>query len=304
MEIFKVYLVSVVSFLFLSLVASDRVTTYSIKTSFPSNPNLEVSTHSVDSFVDGSSSSFYNIDRVVPSGPNEQQSPDPIPPPPFMDQSSKVLNFNRNINRLVPSSPNQQESPDPVHPIDQLSAPKDFSSDSFMFSEHRGKKATSTQVLEIKSCCSSSVHYVEFALQYRLGCCLPAHSQEFKHSSYGSNTTHQGLEVLSNEKGGPEHPELDIPGLDYKQLDLKCIQNIRSSPTSSANSNASLEASMMPSHSFSSNQLLAKRKLFAESQIGRSNFEKLLVPKLPQLPGIGPFRVVLENVKDKVLLLI
>jgi hypothetical protein len=63
----------------------------------------------------------------------------------------------------------------------------------------------------------------------------------------------------------------------------------RSSPTSSFNS---------------SQQLHAQRKLFAESRIGRSSFQKLLEPKLPHLPGIAPYRVVLGNVKDKVSLLI
>lgn len=50
----------------------------------------------------------------------------------------------------------------------------------------------------------------------------------------------------------------------------------------------------------SSSQLLAQRKLFAESQIGRSSFRKLLEPSLHQRPGITPYRVVLGNVKDKV----
>jgi len=44
--------------------------------------------------------------------------------------------------------------------------------------------------------------------------------------------------------------------------------------------------------------------LYAESQTGKSTFQKLLEPMLPQLPGIAPYRIVLGNVKDKVLLLI
>jgi len=40
--------------------------------------------------------------------------------------------------------------------------------------------------------------------------------------------------------------------------------------------------------------------LFAESQIGRTSFHRLLEPKLPQHPAIAPYRVVLGNVKDKV----
>ncbi|KAI5435768.1 Phosphoenolpyruvate carboxylase 4 [Lathyrus oleraceus] len=41
---------------------------------------------------------------------------------------------------------------------------------------------------------------------------------------------------------------------------------------------------------------------YQESQTGKSGFQKLLEPQLPQLPGIAPYRVVLGNVKDKVLL--
>ncbi|KAI5424525.1 Phosphoenolpyruvate carboxylase 4 [Lathyrus oleraceus] len=39
--------------------------------------------------------------------------------------------------------------------------------------------------------------------------------------------------------------------------------------------------------------------IFQESQTGKSGFQKLLEPQLPQLPGIAPYRVVLGNVKDK-----
>lgn len=56
--------------------------------------------------------------------------------------------------------------------------------------------------------------------------------------------------------------------------------------------------------SFNSSQLLAQRKLFAEAQIGRSSFQKLLEPRLPQRPGIAPYRVVLGSVKEKVWLFI
>ncbi|KAI5389468.1 hypothetical protein KIW84_074941 [Lathyrus oleraceus] len=38
---------------------------------------------------------------------------------------------------------------------------------------------------------------------------------------------------------------------------------------------------------------------YQESQTGKSGFQKLLEPQLPQLPGIAPYRVVLGNVKDK-----
>ncbi|ESW25309.1 hypothetical protein PHAVU_003G024800 [Phaseolus vulgaris] len=115
------------------------------------------------------------------------------------------------------------------------------------------------------------------------------------------------------EKGGSEHPRL-MPGADYKQFNPKGGEissstessggspNVRSSVPISPNSSASSLVSMTRSPSFnSSQQLLAQRKLFAESQTGRTSFHRLLEPKLPQLPGIAPYRVVLGNVKDKLL---
>lgn len=50
-----------------------------------------------------------------------------------------------------------------------------------------------------------------------------------------------------------------------------------------------------------SSSLLAQRKLFAESQIGRNSFHKLLEPSLSQRPGIAPYRIILGDVKEKVL---
>ncbi|TKY69425.1 Phosphoenolpyruvate carboxylase 4 [Spatholobus suberectus] len=114
------------------------------------------------------------------------------------------------------------------------------------------------------------------------------------------------------EKGGSEHPRL-MPGADHKQLNHKDGEissstesnggscSARSSIASSPNSSASSLVSMTRSPSFNSSQLVAQRKLFAESQIGRSSFQKLLEPKLPHLPGIAPYRVVLGDVKDKLL---
>lgn len=55
------------------------------------------------------------------------------------------------------------------------------------------------------------------------------------------------------------------------------------------------------SPSSNSSRLLNQRKMFAESQIGRSSFQKLLEPRPPQRSGIAPYRVVLGNVKDKLM---
>lgn len=47
-------------------------------------------------------------------------------------------------------------------------------------------------------------------------------------------------------------------------------------------------------------QLLAQRKIFADSQVGRASFQKLLEPSSSQRPGIAPYRIVLGDVKEKV----
>lgn len=53
--------------------------------------------------------------------------------------------------------------------------------------------------------------------------------------------------------------------------------------------------------SLDSSQMAAKRKMFSESAIGRESFRKLLEPSQPLRPGIAPYRIVLGEVKNKVL---
>lgn len=53
------------------------------------------------------------------------------------------------------------------------------------------------------------------------------------------------------------------------------------------------------SASLSASQLL-QRKLFAENQIGRASFQKLMEPSSSHRPGIAPYRIVLGDVKEKV----
>ncbi|KAM0852641.1 hypothetical protein ACQ4PT_051647 [Festuca glaucescens] len=44
-----------------------------------------------------------------------------------------------------------------------------------------------------------------------------------------------------------------------------------------------------------------RKMLFTESKIGRSSFRKLLEPSLSDRPGITPYRIVLGNVKEKMM---
>ncbi|KAJ0095925.1 hypothetical protein Patl1_16534 [Pistacia atlantica] len=110
--------------------------------------------------------------------------------------------------------------------------------------------------------------------------------------------------------GGSHYPKLDVPGTDYMPLNCQDGQDSvspesslgKSFPNGSiANSTGSQSAGLSHNSSFNSVPLLAQRKLYAESQIGRSSFQKLLEPRLSQRPGIAPYRIVLGNVKEKLM---
>ncbi|CAL0299730.1 unnamed protein product [Lupinus luteus] len=111
------------------------------------------------------------------------------------------------------------------------------------------------------------------------------------------------------ENGESQHPRLDMPGHDYTQLNHKGGEILSSSTASKRGSSniqspqksstISSPSAISPSSSSNSVPLLGQRKLFAESNIGRSSFKKLLEPSLPQFPGLAPYRIVLGNVKDK-----
>ncbi|KAK3442813.1 hypothetical protein EUGRSUZ_B03067 [Eucalyptus grandis] len=115
--------------------------------------------------------------------------------------------------------------------------------------------------------------------------------------------------------GDSQYPRLELPGTDYMPLnrqegqgpsfsDSQFQDSGRSSSKSSENGTSSngLQPAVTPrGSSYASSQFHAQRKLFAESQIGRSSFHKLLEPSLPQLPGIAPYRIVLGDVKDKLM---
>ncbi|KAL2455270.1 Phosphoenolpyruvate carboxylase 4 [Abeliophyllum distichum] len=110
------------------------------------------------------------------------------------------------------------------------------------------------------------------------------------------------------------YPPLDVPGSDFMPLnrqDGQTSSRVEGSTSSigklsiktTGNGNVSnlgnAQSAVTPKAiSFSSSQLLAQRKLFAESQIGRTSFQRLLEPSSSQQPGIAPYRVVLGFVKE------
>ncbi|XP_023550392.1 phosphoenolpyruvate carboxylase 4 [Cucurbita pepo subsp. pepo] len=97
-----------------------------------------------------------------------------------------------------------------------------------------------------------------------------------------------------------EFPRTDHPSSNNEETSVRNTHASLSNGTSPSAS-AFQSNSLSRTASFNSTQLLAQRKLFAESQIGRSSFQKLLEPKLPVRPGIAPYRVVLGSVKDKLV---
>ncbi|KAG6757821.1 hypothetical protein POTOM_038147 [Populus tomentosa] len=123
------------------------------------------------------------------------------------------------------------------------------------------------------------------------------------------------LHVECGDDGG-SHPKLELPGTDYMPLSRQDVQGSSNSESSFhksghgssksiangsiANSNGH-QSAPSPRGSFTSSQLLAQRKRFAESKIGRSSFQKLLEPSPPECPGIAPYRIVLGHVKDKLM---
>ncbi|XP_058088599.1 phosphoenolpyruvate carboxylase 4-like [Magnolia sinica] len=127
--------------------------------------------------------------------------------------------------------------------------------------------------------------------------------------------------------GESKYPILQFPGTDHmahNHQDVQSSSSVSSFQDSAEisrkifeNGNASSTNSLPPINlhsaaggsssapstprSFMSSQLVAQRKLLTDSQMGKSSFEKLLEPSLPQRPGIAPYRIVLGNVKDKLL---
>ncbi|KAL0446938.1 UNVERIFIED_CONTAM: Phosphoenolpyruvate carboxylase 4 [Sesamum latifolium] len=113
------------------------------------------------------------------------------------------------------------------------------------------------------------------------------------------------------------YPRLDLPGSEFMPFNREDSQeNLMLKESSSDihklsiqthgngnvnNSSGNAQPIVTPRGSFTSGQLPLQRRLFVESQIGRNSFRKLLEPSSSQIPGMAPYRVVLGNVKEKLL---
>ncbi|XP_019176313.1 PREDICTED: phosphoenolpyruvate carboxylase 4-like [Ipomoea nil] len=104
------------------------------------------------------------------------------------------------------------------------------------------------------------------------------------------------------------YPRLDVPGTEFKPINR---QDGQAPPPRALSSDSLIQKANINGNapapavtrvaSFNSSQIAAQRKLFAESQIGRTSFHKLLEPSLSQKPGMAPYRIVLGDVKEKLL---
>ncbi|KAI3844936.1 hypothetical protein MKX03_019311 [Papaver bracteatum] len=113
-----------------------------------------------------------------------------------------------------------------------------------------------------------------------------------------------GAALPSCKDGGEsQYPRLEFPGTDRQEVSPQNSKKPFRNRNIAIPNNIKASAGNVqsPGTPKSGNQLLAQRKLFAESQIGRSSFQKLLEPTLPQLPGNAPYRVFLGSVKDKLM---
>ncbi|KAK9063764.1 hypothetical protein SSX86_017636 [Deinandra increscens subsp. villosa] len=107
------------------------------------------------------------------------------------------------------------------------------------------------------------------------------------------------------------YPQLDVPGSEYKPLKSKDDQ-VTSSPSSSKidlkvnvdgdqSITATIQQPFTPKSGSLSPSQLAQKKISAETQVAKASFHKLLEPSMPQKSDISPYRIVLGDVKDKLM---
>ncbi|KAL3338501.1 hypothetical protein AABB24_027565 [Solanum stoloniferum] len=148
------------------------------------------------------------------------------------------------------------------------------------------------------------------------------HSDSWNHSSNWSQSKHQGQHAppfptqLPTRADLPSctacsdveshYPRLALPGtgvIPLKNQDGRTTSKVVPLDGDSSKNTEKVygNGNITPrSASLSSSQLL-QRKLFAETQVGRASFQKLMEPSSSHKPGIAPYRIVLGDVKEKLL---
>ncbi|KAK9074469.1 hypothetical protein SSX86_007067 [Deinandra increscens subsp. villosa] len=95
------------------------------------------------------------------------------------------------------------------------------------------------------------------------------------------------------------YPQLDVPGSEYMRL--KENEEAITSPNSSNNNQKSQGNGSSSQSTSPKGSLLIQRKLFADTQAGRASFQKLLQPSMPQNSSLSPYRIILGDVKEKLM---
>ncbi|KAK1268047.1 Phosphoenolpyruvate carboxylase 4 [Acorus gramineus] len=165
------------------------------------------------------------------------------------------------------------------------------------------------------------------------------HNESWNRNHYGQQTSALPTQLPAGadlpsctecKDGESQYPILDLPNLMANHQDNQMISPGSSIPSppfqettqefSRRSGNGDVDSNVVASSSispqlsvagsstasprtstFNSSQLVAQRKLYAESKIGRSSFYKLLEPSLPHRPGIAPYRIVLGDVREKLI---
>ncbi|CAN8238913.1 unnamed protein product [Cochlearia groenlandica] len=105
------------------------------------------------------------------------------------------------------------------------------------------------------------------------------------------------------EYGDSQHPKFEITATtDFMPPNIQKQNGQGFSKTDPKQTSDGTQQGLTSRGSFSStSQLLFQRKLFAESQVGRASFQKLLEPPPLKRAGMAPYRIVLGEVKDKLV---
>ncbi|KAL8229921.1 hypothetical protein R6Q57_014821 [Mikania cordata] len=123
-------------------------------------------------------------------------------------------------------------------------------------------------------------------------------SEDNRHHSW-KHSLNQGQSNGLSHTMESHYPQLDVPGSEYKGL--KENEEATSSPNSSKNNQKSQGNGSSSQSTTPKGSLLTQRKMFAESQVGRASFQKLLEPSMPQSSSISPYRIILGDVKEKLM---
>ncbi|AAF15070.1 putative phosphoenolpyruvate carboxylase; 69384-74546 [Arabidopsis thaliana] len=108
--------------------------------------------------------------------------------------------------------------------------------------------------------------------------------------------------ILEKDFGESRHTKFEIATTDYMPPNLQKQNEQDFSESDWEKIDNGSRSGLTSRGSFSStSQLLLQRKLFEESQVGKTSFQKLLEPPPLKRAGSAPYRIVLGEVKEKLV---